>query len=241
MDGSDRSRQRPQKRGRLRSENRRGLFDSISASARETLLARSVDKRLSKDETLWNAGDPPKWLAVVTEGKIRIVRSAGGRQIVIHNSDAGSTLGETPFFTREPYPATAIAAEPSRALLITYQAIEQAMSLDGTVAMYFLERLSRRVQLLVDRVAGLSSQSVDARLASYILERVEQSPERLSGALFSLGMTQSELAEELGTVREVLVRSLRSLRESGAIEASGSARYKLASIDLLRSLTGVML
>lgn len=160
---------------------------------------------------------------------------------MIHGSDPGSTLGEIPFFTHEPYPASAIAAEPSRVLLISYPVIEQSMRLDGTVAMYFLERLSRRVQHLVDRVAGLSSQSVDGRLATYILGRIEDSPERLSGSPFSLGMTQADLAEELGTVREVLVRSLRSLRNLGAIEPAGSARYRIANIDVLRSLTSVML
>jgi CRP-like cAMP-binding protein len=241
MDGVDRSHQRPQKRGWLKSATRAGLLDSISAPAREVLVARSVERRFAKDEILWNAGDPPKYLAVVIEGNFRIIRSVAGRQTVIHGSDAGSTLGEIPFFTHEPYPATAIATEASRVLLITYPAIEQAIRLDGTVAMYFLGRLSRRVKHLVDRIAGLSSQSVDARLATYILERIQDSPDRLSGSPFSLGMTQSALAEELGTVREVVVRSLRSLRTLGAIEAAGSARYRVANIDVLRSLTDVML
>ena len=109
MDGVDCSHQRPQKRGRLKSATRAGLLDSISASAREVLVARAVEKRFAKNEILWSAGDAPKHLAVVIEGKFRIVRSVAGRQTVIHGGDAGSTLGEIPFFTREPYPATAIA------------------------------------------------------------------------------------------------------------------------------------
>jgi GTP-sensing pleiotropic transcriptional regulator CodY len=49
-------------------------------------------------------------------------------------------------------------------------------------------------------------------------------------------MTQSALAEELGTVREVIVRSLRSLRDIGAIESAGAGKYRVSNIALLQQL-----
>ena len=55
-------------------------------------------------------------------------------------------------------------------------------------------------------------------------------------APFSLGMTQNELAVELGTVREVVVRSLRELRESRAIASLGSGRYRVESLETLQKM-----
>jgi predicted transcriptional regulator len=46
-------------------------------------------------------------------------------------------------------------------------------------------------------------------------------------------MTQGELAEELGTVREVVVRGLRALVRSGAIRSLGGGRYEITCRETL--------
>lgn len=55
------------------------------------------------------------------------------------------------------------------------------------------------------------------------------------GPRISLGMTQSALAEELGTVREVVVRELRLLRREGLIESLGGNRYRILDLARLRA------
>ena len=49
-------------------------------------------------------------------------------------------------------------------------------------------------------------------------------------------MTQTELAEEIGTVREVVVRALRELRELGAIESVGDGKYQVTDLATLQQL-----
>jgi cAMP-binding proteins - catabolite gene activator and regulatory subunit of cAMP-dependent protein kinases len=184
---------------------------------------------------LWIAGDLPAGLTLVVEGKVRIVRGSGGRQAAIHSGEAGSTLGEIPFFTRSTYPATAIAAEPTRCLIITHAAFDHALRVDPGLAYALLDRLSKRVQHLVDRVGRLTSHGVSARLAQFLIECANNS----TAPTFSLGMTQGELAEELGTVREVVVRALRQLKEAGAITSRDRGRFSVANLDLLREAAGV--
>ena len=60
--------------------------------------------------------------------------------------------------------------------------------------------------------------------------------ERSRPGRFSLGMTQSALAEELGTVREVVVRALRGIRKLGAIESDGGGKYRVADLATLNEL-----
>jgi CRP-like cAMP-binding protein len=59
----------------------------------------------------------------------------------------------------------------------------------------------------------LAARSVSARLAGYLLKRRE----RAGRDPFTLGGSHTAVAEELGTVREVLGRSLRALRDRGLI------------------------
>ena len=97
------------------------------------------------------------------------------------------------------------------------------------VAFLLLERLATRVRGLVARLDALALRSATGRLAAWLLER----PAR-EGRV-SLGMTQGELAEELGTVREVVVRGLRALQRRGAIRALGGGRFEVASREALRA------
>jgi DNA-binding IclR family transcriptional regulator len=55
-------------------------------------------------------------------------------------------------------------------------------------------------------------------------------------ASITLGMTQQALAEELGTVREVVSREIRVLTRRGLLEALGGGRYRLRA-GLTRSGT----
>jgi CRP-like cAMP-binding protein len=219
------------------------LLEALTPAGRDILLGRSIERRFATGEILWSAGDRSDRIAVVLEGKVRIVRGSGGRQMVIHSGEVGATLGEVPFFTGGAYPATAIAAEPTRCLFLTHAAVTQAMAADPALSIFFLRRLSQRVETLVERVDQNTVSSVQKRLARFILERSQapvvasrSSSGRTKRNTFSLGMTQAALAEEIGTVREVVVRALRELRESGAIESVGDGKYRVSDLATLEQL-----
>jgi len=227
----------------LIQSNKNQLLDVLSSAGRDILLGQSVERHFATGEILWSAGDRSEGIALVLEGKVRIVRGSGGRQMVIHSGEGGATLGEVPFFTGSPYPATAIAAEPTRCLFLTHAAVTRAMAADSALAVFFLRRLSERVESLVERVDQNTVSSVQKRLARFILER-SQAPVVASRSrsgkgkrnTFSLGMTQTALAEEIGTVREVVVRVLRGLRQLGAIESVGDGKYRVSNLATLEQL-----
>ncbi len=222
---------------------RNQLLGALSSVGRETLLEQSVEKQFSTGEILWSAGDRSEGIILVLEGMVRIVRGSGGRQLVIHSGEPGATLGEVPFFTGGRYPATAIAAEPTRCLFLPEGAVRRAIAVDPALAFFFLKRLSRRIEALVERVDQITVNSVQTRLAQFILQRhqttITSAPSRAGArknAAFSLGMTQTALAEELGTVREVVVRALRGLRRLGAIERVGEGKYRVLDLGILEEL-----
>ncbi len=216
--------------------DRTNLFDGINDAARRALAARSTLRHFTKDEVLWTAGSEPRGLFVILEGSVRVVRETAGRHSVIHTEGPNGTLGEVPLFEGTTLPATAIASEATECVCITAAALDAAIQADAGVARIFLGRLAKRVRGLVDRVERLSAHSVRRRLAAFLLERDQLAGSRGVGDDFSLGRSQQAVAEELGTVREVLVRSLRELRESGLIDSAGRGRWSVADRDALTSL-----
>lgn len=203
------------------------LLRSASRSALATIASLAVARTYEADEVIFTAGSPTKGLYLVIEGSVRVVRGRRDRQHVIHHEKSGGTLGEVPLFAGGGYPATAIASEPTRCVVLSHDALRAAIASSPEFAFLLLERLAQRVRGLVDRLDRVTSQTVPARLARYLLDR--QRPGGSNGVV-SLGVTQAQLAEELGTVREIVVRSLRSLCDQGLIVRAANGKYRLVDV-----------
>ena len=189
----------------------------------EAFDRHGVELRLRRNQRLFRAGEDPAGLHLVIAGHLRIVRGSG-RAVVVHHEGPGGMLGETALLGELPYPATAIASEPSTCRFLARPRVRQLLADAPEAAGFFLRRLARRLHGVISRLDRVSHESVAERLARHVASRAAG-----SGGVFSLGMTQAELAEELGTVREVLVRELRRLVERGVIEPVGRGRYRLAA------------
>ncbi|HKG90424.1 MAG TPA: Crp/Fnr family transcriptional regulator [Gemmatimonadaceae bacterium] len=211
------------------------LLRDAAPAARRELAARGVERRYAAGETIFAAGSPSRGLFVVVEGRVRVTRlGAGGRGRVVHVEGPGGTLGEVPLFDGGGYPATAVAAAPTRCLVFGRDALGAAIAAEPALAWALLRRLASRVRHLVDRLDDLTAQRTTARLAAHLLERAAAA----RGRDFTLGGTQAEVAEELGTVREVVVRGLRALRAAGAIRPVARGRFALGDERELRRRAG---
>jgi len=206
------------------------LFRDIPADVVAALARRGVDVRVPSDGVIFLAGSPPRGWYVVVEGTVRVVRGAGSRQHVIHTEGPGGTLGEVPLFTDRPYPATAIACEPTRCVLFDRRGLEAAIAEAPSIAFLLARRLALRVEHLVQRLHERSATGVRARLIEFLLRR---KPANGAGVI-AIGMTQQALAEDLGTVREVVGRELRALVKLGLIESLDRGRYRIVDEAALR-------
>jgi len=206
------------------------LFAEEAQEVVSALARRGIEARFEPNAVMFLAGSEPRGWYVVLEGKVRVVRGAGSRQHVVHTEGKGGTLGEVPLFGGGTHPATGIAAEPTQCALFSRTALEAAIGEAPAIAFIIARRLASRVRQLVDRLDERSSRSVQSRLIEFLLTR----PTNASASI-TLGMTQQALAEELGTVREVVSREIRVLSGRGWIEPLGGGRYRLVSIEDLRA------
>lgn len=206
------------------------LFKGISRRGLRELTSRSMQRRFAKDEVLFRAGSPARGLFVILEGQVRVVRgTTHGRQHVIHTEGPGGTLGEVPIFDGAGYPATAIAVRPTLCQVFTPEGIRAAFAADPDVAWAVARRLAARVRTLVDRLDARVTRPTVQRLAALLWATYDPA----SGTV-RLDMTQHDIAEELGTVREVVVRDLRTLKHRGVIRPAGRRVYEVDSPSALR-------
>lgn len=199
------------------------LPEGIGEEIRSAFARHGVVRSYGEGAVLWHAGDTPAGIHVVLDGEVKIVRSSDGRSHVIHRGARGAILGQVPLFADGTYPATAIATCPTGCLVVGRSTVAEAMDRDPGFAAHLLEGMAERIRFLVERIDARSARTVSRRVAGYLWSR----PGARNGEWFDLGVTQAGLAQELGTVREVVVRELAGLRRRGLLESDGRGRYRL--------------
>ena len=212
---------------------RQGLpaLSGLSERVIGRIVAEATTRRYAARAVLYRAGDAPTALYFVLSGHVRVARAIDGASPVLHHEGPGGVLGEIPLFGGGPYPATATAAEPVRCAVLSADVVERLLREEPEFARFALARIARRARVLLQRLDELSAYTVTARLATYLLAQAR----RPGSTALDLGMTQSALADHLGTAREVVVRSLRALCDAGAIRRAGRSRFVVADVARLRA------
>jgi CRP/FNR family transcriptional regulator len=204
----------------------------LSERVRRRIVDAVAIERYPRRGVLFRAGDRPAALHFVLSGRVRVARSVADGSSVLHFEGAGGVLGEIPVFGGGPYPATATATESVRCAVLSSHVVERLLREEPEFARFALRRLAERARVVLDRLDELSSYTVTARLARHLMLLAEAAPSRE----ITLGMSQAALADRLGTVREVLVRSLRALCDACAIRRVGRSRFVVADAGRLRAM-----
>jgi len=208
------------------------LFAGLGEETRRALGRAAVIRSARAGAVLFRAGATARGLVLILQGVVRVMSQREGRQHLVHESGPGETLGEVPLFAGGGYPATAIARTDCSYAVFPADSLAGVMQRDSRLAWLLLGRLARRVRDLVSRLERNTAWSVESRLAEILLNR------QLEGGTgpFTLGASQAALAEEIGTVREVVVRTLASFCRQGLLKRERRGWYRIRDAEKLRHL-----
>jgi CRP/FNR family transcriptional regulator len=171
-------------------------------------------------QVLFHEGDPCKGLHIILQGQVRIFKaSASGREQVLAVNVAGESVAEIPVFDDGPYPASGIAIEETEIAFISRKEFHEYCLAHPEVALKLLAVIGARLRRLVGIIEELSFTTTRQRLVS-VLVRLAQSDGRKTarGIEVLLPGSNQEMANQLGTVREVISRNLTRLQAEGLLE-----------------------
>ena len=199
------------------------LFSELSEDNLRELIAIARVVNLKKGQNLFLVGEPALRLYVIASGTIRAFRvNAAGREQVIHVEKAGATLAEVAIFDDGPYPANAAAEEDSVLLSLERSLLIDFIFRHPEVAWSALRIMAARLRRHADLIDQLALQEVVPRLAQLILAEAEDERSfRDTGIVVTLPLSHQQLASRIGTVREVVSRSLSRLEKNGVIRVTG--------------------
>ena len=180
------------------------------------------------DTVLFSENAACQGFPLVIEGEIKVSRSSGdGRSLELYRVVAGELclVSSASLFRAQPLSAFGITTKPSTFLLIRPELFKRWIdtpAFRNDVLGLFAERMADLTGL-VDAVAF---HKLDRRLAAALLGRGQQ-----------LAITHQALADELGTVREMVTRLLRRFERDGWV-ALGREQITILNSAALRALAG---
>ena len=181
------------------------LYDEIMAA--ETV---AFDQNI----VLLSEGAYIKQIPLLLEGQIRVRKTDdNGKEILLYHISPGESciLSITSSLNEKTSKAEALAEVPSRVILVSSEKVRYWMDHYPSWRKFVIKLYYERLEQLLTLVDHIAFRSLDARLLENLKEK-----QHISGNV--LLITHQQLADELGTVREVITRLLKHLEEQGKIK-----------------------
>src|ERR1017187_530954 len=206
------------------------VFSSLSEQEFAFLTAHLVQRNFRAGQVIFGEGEPCAGLYVVQTGNVRIFKSsAGGREQVLTIDGPGSSIAELPVFDGGNYPASAQAITDCVLAFFSKQDFQALCLQHPQVALKVLRVVGGRLRRLVGIIEELSFTTVRHRLIALLVRLSKAEGSRNGDAItLTLPMNNSELAAQIGTVRELVSRNLSRLQAEGLIQMDNRALQVLS-------------
>lgn len=192
----------------------------------EAVFADAAWLQVPASTRLFEDGAPCQGFPLVMTGAVQVSRvSPGGRQLELYRVTPGeicvvSTAGLT---TAQALSAHGVAVEPTDLVLLSRAGFDQACT-DARFRRFVFGTFAERLADLMSLAEAVAFQRLDQRLAQALLGR--GSPIRI---------THQALADELGTVREIVSRLLSRFERAGWVSL-GRERVDVLDAAALRAV-----
>jgi CRP/FNR family transcriptional regulator len=186
------------------------VLAALPAARLDALLARSPLLKAPKGATLFDAHQPCRGFPLLLEGAVRVTKSAPtGREIQLYRVEPGQgcILSGGCLLGHSAYSATGIAEEEVTLLSIPPALFHELLLESEPFRRFVFGMYGERLAEVMELVEEVAFRRLDARLARLLVQR---------GPLVQ--GSQQRLADELGSVREIVSRLLRGFEERGWVE-----------------------
>jgi CRP/FNR family transcriptional regulator len=186
------------------------LFAGLPEARLDSLLAEAQLLRAPEGGVLFDAKQPCRGFPLVLEGSVRVFKTApNDREILLYRVEPGQSciLSGGCLLAHSDYSASAVAETAVEIVSIPPALFHELMLQFEPFRRYVFGMYAERLGEVMELVEEVAFRRLDARLAQTLIRR---------GPVIE--GTQQALADELGSVREIVSRLLRSFEQRGWVK-----------------------
>src|SRR5438270_3134948 len=195
------------------------LFRRLKPDDLQRLAAVATLRAFEKGATLFSEGDGSDLMYTVVSGRVKVFKTTPrGSDVNLELFGPGDPVGAAAVYESRPYPASAIALEPTSCLAIPRQAFFSLLEGYPLMVRGLLVGLTHRLVELTNRLTELSGGRIEGRLARFFLKlSTDMGQRRGDGVFIPLVLSRQELADMIGTTIETSIRIMSRWGKDGVV------------------------
>lgn len=179
------------------------------------MLAGAKLQKIGPNTVLFHDGMVCEYFMLIIEGCIRVFKeSSEGREVTLYRVEPGQLCihNLNSLVDGIQYPIIARTEKPMQGLIISRAAFKKALNESSSFRNYVMRTLTGRLSHMADLISGFAFDRLDLRVACWLNEEFERSCGR------PIKVTHSDVADELGTTREMISRILKDFEHKRCIQ-----------------------
>jgi CRP/FNR family transcriptional regulator, anaerobic regulatory protein len=203
------------------------VFQKLPAEAVEDIVRSASLRQAPSGTILFESASPCTGFPMLIEGNVRVVKAApNGREVQLYRITPGESclLSSSCLLGGSDYSATGIAETAVTMLALPPTVFHRLLAEHKPFRDYVFGLFSERLADLMSLVEAITFHKLDQRLAALLLGKGEL-----------VRATHQGLADELGSVREMVSRLLANFQDRGWV-ALGREQIRITDAAALRRL-----
>lgn len=191
----------------------------LSGPLREAIAASATVRSFAANTVLITEQDTTDALYIILSGRVKAFgASEDGREVVYSTQGPGEYFGEMTL-DGGPRSASVMTLEPTRCAVVPGAELRRLLAEQPDFAMHLVFKLISLVRASTDRVKSLALDDVYSRVGKLLKSLAR--PDADGVLVVSERLTQQDIAERVGSSREMVSRVLKPLTVGGYIAQRG--------------------
>jgi len=182
------------------------LLSAIRTEERAELAPFCRSRDFEKGEVIFREGEPADRIHFVVTGRVKIVKAAGSRDVIIEILGQGEPVGAVAVFERRPFPASAIALDATKILSIPERDFFLLLERRPQMTRHLLAGLTMRLMAVNKRIADMTGSAEWRAARLFLTLAARMGSVREGGTFIPLPLSRQDLADLIGTTLETAIR-----------------------------------
>jgi CRP/FNR family transcriptional regulator len=185
----------------------------------EEIIAESSTMEIPKNTEILREGQYVKVIPIVLEGLIKVFSRHQDRELLLYyiKPNESCVMSFAASLRNEPSKIFAITEENTTALLLPVDKVAGWTKQFPDINTLFFQQYNLRYSELLDTINHVLFDKMDKRLYDYLVEKVDLTAKN------PLKISHRQIANELGTAREVISRVMKKLETEGKVKQHSSS------------------